>query len=179
VKSFKDYIKEDNDSEDKWILVDALNLINNDCQQFLHKAASAGKFHALIRGLDPVWPHYEVQFRKVKQDRITDTDIRDSMDRVFNDLYGNDFREDSMIAGKVIEGEKHLIFPIGKFDYVWGKKVKDLTKCLDAGEDKGDLYHDLHESETNSARDKVVKAFLKDNDFVNNECFKECVYCKS
>lgn len=182
MKTFKEYINEAGkapavDTEEKWILVDALNFIKKDCQQFLHKTASGGKFHAMYRGLkNSPWPKYEVQVRRTPENESTDKEIRASIRRTFEEQFHKAFGADAIFcSGKDVTGEKHLIFPIGKFDYLWSSKIKDLDNGLGGSEEDGELYFDMHAAEDDKARDKLVKAFIKDNDFQHNKELKQCL----
>lgn len=181
MKTFKQYISEADkpsvDTEEKWHLVDALNLIKADCLQFLHKAASNGKFHPMYRGLQSsVWPKYEVRVRHTPKNESTDKDIRDSIRRVFTDKYGHAFGADAIFCtGGSTTGDKHLIFPIGKFDFLWSEKLDDLDNGLGGAEEDGELYYDMHAAEDDKSRDKLVKEFIKDNDFKHNQELKVCL----
>ena len=72
----------------------------------------------------------------------------------------------------MVDGIKHLIFPIGKFDFLWAEKIKDLNSSLGHNEQEGELYFDMHNTE--KSKDKIVKAFIKDNEFVHN---KDLILC--
>lgn len=184
MKSFKQFIseKEQPDELDRLQLVDAINLINEDCQQYLRKVAADGKFHAFYVGLpNEKWPTGEVQVRKNKAPVPTPKKILDSFDRVMGEMYGKEFRSDSFIASNASvaakNGVKHMVFPIGKFDYLWSEKVKDLTHGMGHEEDitNGDgLYFDIHDAIDPKDEDKVVKEFLKNKEFVFNKDLRKC-----
>jgi len=180
MKTFKEFISErDTNEEDKWYLVDALNQIKDDCQQFLHKVARSGKFHPIYYSLSSSpWPKTELKSNRTNPAPSNDAEIRESIDRVFTDQYGRDFRKNALyVSGdpKDATGNKHLIFPIGKFDYLWSEKLADLENGLGPSEDEGDLYYDMHQADTDAKRDRLVKSFLKENEFKYNEGLMECV----
>ena len=77
-------------------------------------------------------------------------------------------------SGKPSGDNPHLIFPIGKFDFLWSDKQKDLYDALTNSEKDGELYWDLHKSETDDERDSMVKAFIKDNEFIHNKELQRC-----
>jgi len=184
MKSFKQFISEENKDElDRLQLVDALNLVNEDCQQYLRKMASDGKFYLLYAGLpSEKWPLGETQVRKNKAPVPTPKRILDSFDRVMDKEYGKEFRSDSFIATgnpDVAEkrGVKHVIFPIGRFDYLWSYKIKDLVHGMGHEEDIAEgegLYFDIHDAEDEDTEDKVVKEFLTKKEFKYNEELKKC-----
>jgi hypothetical protein len=185
MKSFKEYIaEEDTDELGRLQMVDLLNQVRDDCQQFLHRAASNGKFHPLYVGLPTArYPNTEVQVRKDRAPVPTPKRIQDAFDRVMSELYSKEFRSDSFYAtgnpdvalkrGPV----KHLVFPIGKFEYLWSPKVTDLIHGFGSEEDITDgsgMYFDMHDAEDEDAEDKIVKTFLKDNEFVLSKELKTC-----
>lgn len=184
MKSFKQYIaEEDTDELGRLHLVDVLNMVKDDCQQFLHRAASKGKFHALYSGLPAEkWPTHEVQVRKDKAPIPTPKRIQDSFDRVMSEMYSKEFRSDSFYATGDPEmaskrGIKHLVFPIGRFEYLWSDKIADLIKGFGSEEDITDeegMYWDMQEAADSDAEDKIVKAFLKDNEFILSKDLKRC-----
>jgi hypothetical protein len=183
MKSFKQFISEENTNElDRLQLVDTLNQINEDCQQYLRKMAVDGKFHALYVSLQSEkWPTHEIQVRKNKAPVPTPKKILDSFDRVMGEMYGREFRSDSFIATgspsvAAKSGVKHMIFPIGKFDYLWSPKIRDLIHGMGHEEDitNGEgLYFDIHDAEDEKAEDKVVKEFLEKKEFVFNKDIKQ------
>lgn len=172
MKSFKEhYLTESAKEEEELVLLDCLRAIINDCQQFLHKVAANGKFHPLFRNISAShWPNWEVKVRKGRPSLSTDEHINDSLKRAFEEEYGNDFKTTAMFASGKAKGENvHLIFPIGRFDYLWSEDQKDLYDALTNSENDGELYWDMHKAESDDERDKMVKAFLKDNKFIHNK----------
>jgi hypothetical protein len=184
MKTFKQYISEADENElSRLHMVDVLNRVKADCQQFLHRAAGAGKFHGLYTGLQTArWPDCEVQVRKDKAPIPTPKRIQDTFDRVMRELYSKEFRSDAFFAtGSPAmsdeRGIKHLVFPIGKFEYLWSEKQADLIYGFGSEEDLVDekgLYFDMQEAEGEEAEDKVLKAFLKDNEFKLNQELRQC-----
>jgi hypothetical protein len=77
-------------------------------------------------------------------------------------------------SGKPTGENPHLIFPIGKFDFLWAEGEKDLYTALTNSDKDGELYWDMHKAESDSERDKMVKAFLKDNNFIHNKELQKC-----
>lgn len=176
MKSFKSFLTEYNSAEEnKYILMDCLNAIKDDCQQYLHKVATGGKFHPLYRSIaSSPWPLWEVKVRKGRPQMSTSENINDSLKRVFKDEYGNDFKTTAMFASGRPKDNAHLIFPIGKFDYLWAAKEKNLYDALTNSEKDGELYWDMHKAESDDERDKFVKAFMKDNEFTHNKELQRC-----
>lgn len=176
-------LAESDDAElERLELVDVLNKVKDDCQQYLRRMASNGKFHALYVGQAERWPKIEVQVRKDKAPVPTPKRIQDAFDRVMVELYQKEFRSDSFYASGDPEraakrGIKHIIFPIGRFDYLWSEKVKDLIHGFGTEEDLVDdegLYFDIQDAEDESAEDKVVKEFLKSKEFKLSQELKAC-----
>lgn len=182
MKSFKQYISEiekpEEDELSRLHMVDVLNMIKDECQQYLRRVAMNGKFHALYTGLPSKrWPQCEVQVRKDRAPIPTPKRIQDTFDRVMMEMYGKEFRSDSFFAtGSPAmsddRGIKHLVFPIGRFEYLWSEKLDDLIYGFGSEEDITDekgLYWDMQEAEGMDAEDKVLKKFLKENEFVLNK----------
>jgi hypothetical protein len=175
MKSFKQYLVEHNvDEENKYILLDCLRAIKTDCKQFLHRVASGGKFHPLYKSIkDEIWPQYEVKVRKghlfLSQNKL----INDSLIRVFDELYNKSFETSAIFASGKPIGNTHLIFPIGKFDFLWSSKEKNLYDAL--SDSDSDLYFDIHDGLDDGKKDKASKAFIKDLDLIYNEDLRKCI----
>jgi hypothetical protein len=177
--SFKQFLAEfDEQGMNVAVMTDVLRTINADCKQFLHRTATAGKFNPFYIGLNAAkWPDVEVKTRSNPFSFSKNKAINDSLIREFEELYGSTYTRNTLVAtGNPLEAAKngvvHIIFPIGKYDYVWSEKLPTLFSDLDL--DEHSFGEEFAEAKNEVDRDKITKKYLKDAGLSHNEGINRC-----
>ena len=149
--TFKQYLSEADPKLTSMKDNELMDRLEHDCAYFLHEASQQG---FLIRGMrkrpagakylqhphprDPEFdavPFWEIETRKNRQPTDTSLKTHEMLDRWFDDHFGLKARSQAVFCSGSSErgvkaareyGEAYLIFPIGKFKYVWSQNVSDL-----------------------------------------------------
>lgn len=129
--AFRNYITETNLHEE--ILQNILFLIQRDCAPYLKQLRNSNDF--LWRGVKRGFSKFEAISRIIprKNRRPSDTPIHihDLLDGLFKDYHGWKARSEGVFCfGGYMEasnyGEPHIVFPIGKFSFLWNPDISDL-----------------------------------------------------
>jgi hypothetical protein len=105
--------------------------IKNDCSFYWENVRSAEK-RALYRGIRGA--HQSFIKKEVRQDRkplATRNELHFAADESFERVFGFKARSQAIFATGLTSdaeyyGNVYIIFPIGKFQFVWSKKIGDL-----------------------------------------------------
>lgn len=118
---FKEYLNEAFEFTDEMI-----DTIKKDCKPFLKYK------NFLFRGMSN--PNTEMVKKIRRTDRQplhTDTDLHNIIDNIFLKEWGWKARSQGVFARADYQvnfyGRKHLVFPIGKFTYLWSKLIFDAV----------------------------------------------------
>ncbi len=172
---FKQYIREDYTTKN-W--EDIKSTLNRDCQSFIKYLRGAK--YLLLRGVNsPVMPsrNYEMMsVRKNRKPRLVDSELHKLMGDYSKDKFGWNIREKGLFTTKSEEGAKRwgtpvIIFPIGKFKYVWSANVERLYQKYDAFDIKGtDVWDDIENEIDERYHNTRLDVYLKRPSGVVSEC---------
>ena len=160
---FKEYITEGN-----LTLEQAIEGIKKDCKPFLKDIK--GTLGTLVRmqGGTSSNPFLLKTIRKEREPLDTFEPIHEITDNWFNKEFGWKARSNVIFCwGKPFSNisdiltNYYLVFPVGKYKYVWSPEVNDLTEYLEADKD---FYHGKHpeKEEMDDILDRLVDAKYTD-----------------
>lgn len=113
---------------------DELNLIKHDCQPFIRQAKPCKGI--VVRSVPQLQNTNFVKKkpRKNRQPLSTPVNTHKMLDTLFKKMFGWGVRSEGMFTygydGQESFLYSHYFFPIGKFQFVWSPKVKDLYDTL-------------------------------------------------
>jgi hypothetical protein len=131
---FKQYLKENNEMVDFYQKIKA---IYTDCQPFLKDLVKNG-FDYFKKGDDLLYsgkkneiPFFKKSIRKNRKPKDTPIKEHELMDKLFNEKFGFKARSNSLFCtGDLTQassyGNVYAIFPIGKYKFIYSKKIRDL-----------------------------------------------------
>ena len=120
---------------------EAAQMIYDHCQPYLRESGVGKNFyeHGLLRGMqhlgsDTIFT--EVDVNRTRQPRDSDPKIHAILNKFFDEKFGEPLRSTSVFAtskqGTASDyGSVFMIFPIGKFDYIWSTKIDDAFNFFD------------------------------------------------
>jgi hypothetical protein len=134
---FKEYITEDIDiSQDFFDIFEFIEEVKKDCKPWLQAIKSCSKPVA-YRGL----PVLQFPMKHIFYDKPVRTDRRpldmlkqkhEMLDKAFYELFGWWARSNAVfLTGDITQaadyGREYLVFPLGKFKFVWSPKIDDMV----------------------------------------------------
>lgn len=145
---FQQFINED--ITDRATIQETLELLFRDCTPFLKIAVRKNSMKQLwlYSGRKSERMTYKGTVRTDRQPRDTTPELHKFIDDRINEKFGIRFRSNSIFcygnpAFSGAYGETFMIFPIGKFDYLWTHAAKDLYMSL-IGRDPVDMIEELN-----------------------------------
>jgi len=162
---------------------DELEMFKSDCAYFFKESAfpgigGSGKGYPMYRGSKSVNTNsYKVITpRTSRLPKDTPEELHYALDESFNDKFGWNVRSEGVFCtgsgpSTGPYGKIYWVLPIGKFQYVWSSKIRDLTNTLE--EYKIFTYHprgrstiDMDSDKYEPILDKIVSTY-QDNDLYN------------
>jgi hypothetical protein len=131
--------------------------INKDCKPFIKEIKGANNL--LLRGVKP----YDVPMvfktktvRKDRKPRLVDKELHKRIGKLSKKLFGWNIREEGIFTTISFSVARHwgqpiIVFPIGKFKYVWSDDVKDLYYGYDT-------YNPIYDYFGDEIKDHVVQS---------------------
>ncbi len=120
----------------EFILVDKfINDIKKKCQPFIREITKNNPKQLLMyRGASTNTDMFTKSPRTDRRPTDTPQDVHDALDNAFNDMFGWKARSTGLFctgSRRVASGfsnwnNPHMIFPNGKYDYLWSDKLADL-----------------------------------------------------
>ncbi len=158
---------------------DIKSTLNKDCQPFIKYLRGAK--YLLLRGVNsPVMPsrNYEMMsVRKNRKPRLVDSELHKLMGDYSKDKFGWNIREKGLFTTKSEEGAKIwgspvIVFPIGKFDYVWSNNVRGLYARYDEWtlHDNDNVFDLYIKPEMDAYHSKNLNIYLNSKQNRYNEC---------
>jgi hypothetical protein len=128
---FKQYLKENNINEEIFKII---NKIHSSCQPFLKewfKSFSNESLLPLYRGAISKPDYYIGKIRKDRRPMNTTYNDHEELNDLFLEYYGKKWRSESIfVTGSFGNaegyGDIYLIFPIGKFKFLYNPNIEDL-----------------------------------------------------
>jgi hypothetical protein len=134
------YINEETTNDLQFLV----NMIRSDCKPFLKEMKKAGQF--LYRGYndpnDITWSfnkdkiqYFKKVVRKDRKPRDMYQSVHEKLDKLFMEKFGWKVRSNSLFCtgDRTIAlgyGALFIVFPIGKFRYVWSPEIYDMWTWL-------------------------------------------------
>jgi hypothetical protein len=149
--------------------------LDKNCKPFIKELKGAR--HLLLRGVNksdyPVFMDIKT-IRRYRKPRIIDTGLHDKLGKTSKEIYGWNIRKDGLFTTKSEEdasiyGPPAIIFPIGKFKYVWNDNVDTLYEMYDKWDNK-DVYNDIIIPELKKYHTTNLNAYLKSPPLHTSEC---------
>lgn len=104
-----------------------IELIKADCKPYLKQRGGG----LLYRGMDSFADMLKIKPRKLRKPKDMPLYAHKALDYFFNKKFGWKVRSQGVFCSArynqaIIYGHGYSIWPIGKFDFVWSKDIKDL-----------------------------------------------------
>jgi hypothetical protein len=179
---FKTYITE-MITTSKW---DELkNVLNKDCKPFIKNLK--GIKNLLYRGvkMPPIF-YTQKTTRLNRKPRLLSIELHNKLGKDTIKRFGWNIRETGIFTSNNIInvkrwGNPSIVFPIGKFKYVWLKDVKNLYAIYDLWDEYEDLPHMQQELWDNNIKDILdqynttnINKYLSMKSFSKSECIIQC-----
>ena len=165
-----EFITEDINVEDVQKYVE---LIKQDCGPFLQQAKGEYLYRGLGTETDPfVGNSIRLKNRTPKDVPLL---LHNNINKFFNKKFGSPFRNAMFCSGDIhfadFYGKIYVVFPIGKFEFLWSTDVDDLFMSWDEYDPSlsPDFKQLSQESQEIDFKD-AIKTFLKDtkNTYIND-----------
>jgi len=178
---YKKYLNESSYTTKNW------NILKNDltkkCKPYIKELKNA-KF-LLVRGVKQSYIPLFVNIRSVRKDRkprVLDTDLHERIGEYSKEKFGWNIRTEGLFTTKSksdaeVWGKPVIIFPIGKFKYVWNNDVYDLYDKYDMWpwhDDTPELYWYEIKSEISEYKTNNLNEYLKSSNVTKSECIINC-----
>ena len=139
--------------------VEIINEINKKCKSFLNEWLSEYNGRNLkiwYSGRDHKDSYYEGTIRTNRNPTSTSGKVHTEVDEYFFDEFGTRFRSNAIfVTGDRNEasfyGKVNLIFPIGKYSFLWSTEVTDMF-----------LYSDILDQDISKRKDDLLKTYNTD-----------------
>jgi hypothetical protein len=143
------------------------NAINKDCKPFIKEIKGAKNL--LLRGVNASdYPSfYKVKnVRKDRKPRMVDKELHKKLGELSKKLYGWNIREEGVFTTISYDTAKHwgqpvIVFPIGKFKYVWLDDVEDLYHGYDTWDSLKDTYTDAYKKYVDDGNESLWEEYIK------------------
>jgi len=140
-------------------LVDIINDINKRCKPFLNEWLSAynGKnLKIWYSGRDNKDSYYEGIIRTNRIPTSTSGKVHTDIDDYFYKEFGTRFRSNAIfVTGNLKEamtyGKPYLIFPIGKYTFLWSDEIDDMF-----------LYSDILSRDVSKRKNDILNSYTTD-----------------
>jgi len=117
-----------------------LSFILDKCKPFLKELTrDFNNINFMYSGRDHKEPYFIGKVRKNRKPLTTPENKHNTLDKLFNDKFGWKARSNAVFCTGSIEnalryshnGLTHMIFPIGKYKYLWNPRIIDLYTEID------------------------------------------------
>jgi hypothetical protein len=117
--------------------VAAANSIKRDCQRFIKEWGSIPMPDcAIYRGMINSWPNILYYTKPNRTPVGMDVATQNKLDDFFQEEFGHRYRSEHSLfctgnpEHTKLFGDVHVIFPIGKYSYIWSPEVNDINYTL-------------------------------------------------
>ena len=137
--------------------LEVVDKLKQDCKPFIREKKK-GKW--LYRGIKKSMPPVDiVKPRKNRKPRDMPEDLHDELDYKFKEEFGWKSRSEGVFCTSNMTdagyyGEPFIIYPIGKFKYVWSKQISDLYMYLKRN---GIIQEVLYQTPTSNKLEQIAK----------------------
>lgn len=158
------FIRYINESKGNTSFEEIIQLLNEKCTPFLKDIVKKGKDMPVIySGRNDTRDWFIKPVRKDRIPKDTPLHIHDKLDDAFNRKFGFKARSNALfVTGRkgtaTGYGKAYMIFPIGKFKYLYNDDIKDLWLTIDRERENTDFYGLLLDKHGDSIkRDGIVE----------------------
>jgi len=108
-----------------------ISFIKKNCKPYINLARKSGVDDFLFRGINSTKDYVIKNVRTDRKPADMNEYVHKQLDKVFKEKFGWPARSNSLFcvpseSRAIPYGNLHVVIPIGKFDYLWSPKSKDL-----------------------------------------------------
>jgi hypothetical protein len=141
--------------------------INKDCKPFIKEIKVAKNL--LLRGVKPYAVPIVFTVKNVRKDRkprLVDKELHKRIGKLSKKLFGWNIREEGVFTTISYSIARHwgqpiIVFPIGKFKYVWSDNVEDLYYGYDTYNTIYDYNDEYIKDFIEQSNEKVWKSYVE------------------